>query len=547
MHGVSPTGSDGSLKRMGRTVRQRPLLAVLVVLALGGVVAFLTAGSEAGNPSYRLAKVERGPISSKVAASGTLNAVVTVTVGSQVSGKIKELNADFNTEVKAGQVIARIDPVPFEANVRQAQADLLLAKANVSNATAGVAAAQAEIDRSAAAAVQAKQDLDRKRVLMAKGVYAQSVVDTAVAVEDQAVATLNSAKAKLLQTQAQVETAEATVAMKDAALNQVQFNLDNSIIRSPVDGVVIGRSVDVGQTVAASLQAPVLFTIAQNLRKMQVEVSVDEADIGRIREGQPTSFTVDSFPGHNFPGTVTQIRKAPTVVQNVVTYTVVVSAENPQLQLLPGMTANVQVMVEEKDSTLKIANAALRFRPAGATDAPGGAAAAETESGAGGSNGGPNGGPPNIDALLARMTKSLTLTDDQQKQIRGIMTEARDKVAAARQRGLPPEDMRAEAQKAREESRQAISALLTDEQREKYQAAQGNRQAQQSRRGTVWVIGANGKPAAVSIVTGMTDGATTEIVRGDLKEGQAVIVGTAAPGTGGAASNSSRGGPRLGF
>jgi HlyD family secretion protein len=541
MHGVSPAGGGGILGRLGRTMRRRPVLIAIAVVALGAGALFLTARGNADNPSFRLAKVERGPISSKVSASGTLNAVVTVTVGSQVSGQIKELLADFNTEVKAGQIIARIDPTPFEAGVRQADADLQLAKANVSNARAGVAAAHAEVSRSAAAEVQARQDLERKRTLAARGVYSQSVIDTAVAVEDQAVATLDSAKAKLLQTEAQVETAEATVAMKDAVLKQMQFNLDHSIIRSPVDGVVISRSVDTGQTVAASLQAPTLFTIAQNLRKMQVEVSVDEADIGRIREGQPAAFTVDSFPGHNFPGTVTQIRKAPTVVQNVVTYTVVVSADNPDLQLLPGMTANVQVMVQEQPNALKVANAALRFRPAGTTDAAGGAAAAEAEPGQG--PGGANGAPPNIDAVVARMTQALALTDDQQKQVRAIMTETREKVAALRQRGLPPEDLRTQAQREREQSQQAIVALLTDVQRDKYQAARTNRQLQPTRRGQVWVVGADGKPEAVAVVTGVSDGAMTEIVRGALKEGQAVIIGTAAQTT---AASPGRG-PRLGL
>lgn len=539
MHGVSPAGGGGFLGRLGRTVRRRPVIIAVAVVALGGGAIFLTSGGNADNPSFRLAKVERGPISSKVSASGTLNAVVTVTVGSQVSGQIKELLADFNTEVKAGQIIARIDPTPFEAGVRQADADLQLAKANVSNAKAGVAAAHAEVSRSAAAEVQAHQDLERKRTLAAKGVYSQSVIDTAVATEDQAIATLDSAKAKLLQTEAQVETAEATVAMKDAVLKQMQFNLDHSIIRSPVDGVVISRSVDTGQTVAASLQAPTLFTIAQNLRKMQVEVSVDEADIGRIRESQPAAFTVDSFPGHNFPGTVTQIRKAPTVVQNVVTYTVVVSADNPDLQLLPGMTANVQVMVQEQPNALKVANAALRFRPAGATDAAGAAAEAEPGQGPGGANG----APPNIDAVVARMTQALALTDDQQKQVRAIMTEARDKIAALRQRGLPPEDLRTQAQREREQSQQAIAALLTDAQRDKYQAARTNRQLQPTRRGQVWVVGADGKPEAVAVVTGASDGAMTEIVRGALKEGQAVIIGTAAQT---AAASASRG-PRLGL
>ncbi|MGE5148175.1 MAG: efflux RND transporter periplasmic adaptor subunit [Candidatus Eiseniibacteriota bacterium] len=539
MHGAGPVGDGGLLRRIGRGARRRPALIALVVVALGAGAFFFTGGGSADNPSYRLAKVERGAISSKVSASGTLNAVVTVTVGSQVSGKIKELDADFNTEVKAGQVIARIDPSQFEAAVSQAEADLLLARANVSNARAGVTAAQAEIDRSTAAQQETKKDLERKKTLMTRGVYAQSVVDTAVAADEQAVATLNSAKAKLEQQQAAVETSVATVAMKEAVLSQKKIDLDNSIIRSPVDGVVIGRSVDVGQTVAASLQAPVLFTIAQDLRKMQVEVSVDEADIGRIREGQPTSFTVDSFPGHNFPGTVTQIRKAPTVVQNVVTYTVVVSADNPSLQLLPGMTANVQVMVDERPNALKIANAALRYRPAGATAEAQGGATAEPQQAPGGGAG----GPPNIDALLQRMTQSLALTDDQQKQIRAIMTETRDKIVALRQQGVPPEDLRTEAQRAREASQQAILAVLTDAQRDKYQAARANRQAQTTRRGTVWVVGSDGKPEAVAIVTGISDGAMTEIVRGPLKEGQAVIVGSAAAAGGASQSR----GPRLGF
>src|SRR5690606_11244125 len=299
MHGVRPTGSGGIFGRMARTVRRRPLLVTVAVLALAGGAAFLSTGGNADNPAYRFAKVERGPIASKVSASGTLNAVVTVTVGSQVSGRIKELLADFNTEVKAGQVIARIDPSQFEAGVRQAEADLLLAKANVSNARAGVAAAQAEIDRATAAEREAAKDLERKRALKARGVYSQSVIDTALATHEQAQAALKSAVAKRLQQEAAVETALATVAMKEAVLRQKQIDLENSIIRSPVDGVVISRSVDIGQTVAASLQAPTLFTIAQDLRKMQVDVSVDEADIGRIREGQRATFTVDSFPGQN--------------------------------------------------------------------------------------------------------------------------------------------------------------------------------------------------------------------------------------------------------
>ncbi|MEK9754097.1 MAG: efflux RND transporter periplasmic adaptor subunit, partial [Rhodospirillaceae bacterium] len=311
--------------------------------------------------SYRLAEATQGPIRTVVSASGSVRPVVMVLVGSQVSGQISELLVDFNSPVKQGQVIARLDPATFQARVWQAEADLKVQEANVGMQEASLIEMAAEVDGAKAALDNAAQDFKRKKELLERKVVAPSVVDTAIALRDQAAAKLRAVKARQMMQKAQVANAKALVEERSAQLKQRQLDLDNSIIRSPVDGVVISRSVDVGQTVAASLQAPTLFTIAQDLRKMQVEVSVDEADIGRIFDGQKVVFTVDSFPGREFEGQVKQVRKAPTEIANVVTYTVVVAAENSDLFLLPGMTATVSVVIGERADALRVPAAALRY------------------------------------------------------------------------------------------------------------------------------------------------------------------------------------------
>ncbi len=294
------------------------LLAALALLLIGAVVWFRSA---AGRPQYRTAPVERGEIVATISASGTLNAVTTVQVGSQISGRIKNLYADFNSRVEKGQLIARIDPDTFEAKVNQAKADADNAK---------VAVKDAKIKR------------DSRAALFQEGGISQEERDSAQASYDSAAARLEAAL---------------------AALRAAQVDLDRTYIYAPVNGVVIARNVDVGQTVAASLQAPTLFLIAEDLNKMQVDTNVDEADISRIQVGQQASFTVDAFPAETFSGQVVQIRQAPIVQQNVVTYNVVVAVVNPDLKLKPGLTANVRILVDRRANALKIPNAALRFKP----------------------------------------------------------------------------------------------------------------------------------------------------------------------------------------
>jgi HlyD family secretion protein len=404
-----------------------------------------------------------------------------VLVGSQVSGTIKELAADFNTVVRTGQVIARIDPALFEAAVNQARADVRAAQSNVLNQQAQVEQARTNVDNARAAHAEAKaqtakalvtvvdtrRTLARQTELFRRDLVAAADRDAAQTAHDAAVAqheaaqaheqalasAIHTAEAQRRVQDAALQTARDQVEQKQASLAQAQINLEHTTIRSPVDGVVVNRAVDVGQTVAATLQAPTLFTIAQDLTKMQVETSVDEADIGRIRPDTPATFTVDAFAGETFAGHVSQIRKAPQVLQNVVTYTVVVAVANPAGKLLPGMTANVRFVTAQKSDVLKVPNTALRFRPPGvegpATNGPAGSGAAPV---------------------------------------------------------VPPVDKRSGAG--------APSA------------------------GLVWVAGRDGRPVPVQVTLGITDGTSTEVVGGDLNEGRAVLIGlesapTATPPTGG--------------
>jgi HlyD family secretion protein len=306
--------------------------AVVVVLALVGWR--WSAGSKPKS-QIETAKVERGRIVAKVTATGTLSAIVTVQVGSQVSGRIAALNADFNSEVKKGQLIAKIDPQLFQAAVEQGRANLLAAQGNLAKARAQAADAQRQAERS--------------KALVEKKLIAQADYDTAQANADAAAAG--------------VQAALGSEAQARAGLLQNEVNLAYTDILSPTSGVVISRSVDVGQTVAASLQAPTIFVIAEDLKKMQVDTSVAEADVGRLEAGMPASFTVDAYPSQVFRGTVRQIRNAPQTVQNVVTYDAVIDVANPELKLKPGMTANVTFVYAEKQDVLKIPNAALRFKP----------------------------------------------------------------------------------------------------------------------------------------------------------------------------------------
>jgi HlyD family secretion protein len=298
---------------------------------------------------YYTEKVQQGDIQDVVQATGTINAVTTVQVGSQVSGTIQTLYADFNSHVTKGQIVARIDPSLFQGALLQATADL-------SDAQANLVAAKANLAKAQAAAAQAKLDYDRNNTLASEGVVPAAQLDTAKAACDSDVAAVGAAQAQVTQAAAQVQ-------QKSAAVTVAQTNLDHSVIRSPIDGTVVARSVDVGQTVAASLQAPTLFTIAQDLTKMQVYVSTDESDVGAIHAGQDVNFSVDAFPNQRFTGKVSAVRLNATTVQNVVTYTTVVDFANPEMKLFPGMTAYVNIPVATANHVLKVPNGALRYKP----------------------------------------------------------------------------------------------------------------------------------------------------------------------------------------
>jgi len=369
------------------------LLGTGALIALG-VLGGSTYYRNSHKADYMTVRVDRGDIESTISATGNCNAVVTVQVGSQVSGNILKLYADFNTKVKKGQLVAQIDPALFQAKVDQARANLDSAKAavvnaramqkkteaDVANAVANVANQKANLVRAQSAVADAKTKYERRVSMVKDKIISQEDLDTAKATYDQAVASLDAVQAQLTAAQSSVESAqaehevsqtqlasaEAMVKQNTAALEQADVDLEHTRILAPVDGTVVSRNMDVGQTVAASFSAPTIFLIAQDLTKMQVDTNVDESDVGRVRLGQQANFSVDAYPGVVFPGVVTQIRQAAINVQNVITYDVVVQVSNPDLKLFPGMTANVRILTDRLSGVLKIPNAALRFRPADA-------------------------------------------------------------------------------------------------------------------------------------------------------------------------------------
>lgn len=322
------------------------ILAGLVVVA-GVLIAFGL--SRKPQAEHFTAKVERGDINDVVEATGTINAVITVQVGSQVSGTIAKLNVDFNSRVHKGEIIALIDPALFQGALLQATADLENAKANV-------AAAKAAVEKAKASAIQAKADYERAAQLTKASITSQQQLDLAKANYDSANATVAGAEANVTQ-------AEAQVSQKEAAVTVAQTNLNYTVIRSPIDGTVVARNVDVGQTVAASLQAPTIFTIAQDLSKMWVYAKTDESDVGNIKIGKPVIFKVDAFPKDTFHGVVSQVRMNATTVQSVVTYDTIIEFANPELKLFPGMTAYVTIPVATVQNVLKLPNTALRYKP----------------------------------------------------------------------------------------------------------------------------------------------------------------------------------------
>ena len=315
----------------------------LVVIAVAAAIGVYFFADKKPEITYRTARVERGSLVSSVSSTGTLAAVVTVKVGTQVSGTIQKLRVDYNSSVRKGQVIAQLDPALYLADVENTKGSHLNAQGNLEKLTADL--------------VDARRHLDRNRKLFQEGIISQGDFDTA--------------DNRFNQAAAAVKAAEGVVTQTRGAYDRARTNLGNATIKSPVDGIVISREVDEGQTVAASFQTPNLFTIAQDLTKMEIDTSVDESDISRVRVGQPVTFSVDAYPETRFTGTVRQIRNSPVVTQNVVTYMVVVNVDNRELKLKPGMTANVSIETARKDNVLKIPAAALRFKPKAPADAKG--------------------------------------------------------------------------------------------------------------------------------------------------------------------------------
>jgi len=330
-----------------KLTRSRWLILLAILVAVGLFAAFAIKGTD--KPQYFTAKAERGDIRQVVEATGTINAVITVQVGSQVSGMIDRLFVDFNSHVKTGQVVARIEQSLFKGALLQAQADLQTSKANL-------ATAKATLEKDKALAIQTAADYQRISGLTKEGVMSPQQLDLARANAD-------SAKAAVSASEAQVKQAEAQVAQRAATVDVAQINLDHTVIRAPIDGTVVARNVDVGQTVAASLQAPTLFTIAQDLTKMQVYAKTDESDVGMIHPGQVATFKVDAFPRDSFTGKVSQVRMNATTVQNVVTYDTIIDFDNPELKLFPGMTAYVTLPVAQAKNVVRVPNGALRYKP----------------------------------------------------------------------------------------------------------------------------------------------------------------------------------------
>jgi HlyD family secretion protein len=498
-------------------MRLSRVIGIVVVLALAaGGYAWYQSRNGAGETRYRMVKVERGPIAAVVVASGTLNAVTTVQVGSQISGQIKEIYADFNTPVKRDQVIARLDPATYELRVNQARADVDAAQSAVAVARSALIAQQAEVGRVKVNLADAERDYERKKTLVEKNFISPADRDKAKTLLDATREQLKSVAAQIKVNEAQVNSALATVKQREALLRQAQVDLERTIIRAPVDGTVILRNVDAGQTVAASLQAPVLFTIAQDLRDMQVEAAIDEADVGRLAVGQRATFTVDAFPRRSFSGEIRQIRKSPQNVQNVVSYTVVISAANPDLALLPGMTANVRVVFDRRDEVLKVPNAALRFRPPGA-DAVAPAAPAAAAAG------------PQARALAAqeqreRLARELALDATQKAKLEQIYADARPRFAKLREVTSEAERRRL-LERIRTEMRAQILEMLTAGQKAAYEKIAGARDARRAAAsGRVWIL-REGEPQPVDLRLGLSDGTSTEVLSGPLKEGDEVVVG----------------------
>jgi len=501
----------------------RRAIAVVVIAALLGVGAFyyFRYNGAATEAAYRFGEVTKGPMEVLVSSTGKVHPVLIVDVGSQVSGRVSAVLVDYNSLVSKGEVIAHIDPAPFEARFEVAEADLAQAKASVAMQNASLEQLKADLVGARAAFKELEQDLERQRSLLKRQLVSQSVVDRAVASRDQSRARIDSLLAQQKRQRAQIRTSEAQVLSRAAGLRERKTELDNTVIRSPVNGVVINRNVDPGQTVAASLQAPVLFTIAKDLREIHLEVSVDEADIGRVREGQKARFTVDAYPERTYTGQVIQIRKQPVEVSNVVTYVIIVSTRNDDDTLLPGMTANVELVIGERADTIQVPSSALRFNPRG-VEVPSAGGGGQGGQGQGGSGGGGMG------RMMQQLNENLNLSAEQQEAARAISMEMGQSIRGLREGGMEADQMGPAIAQLRRQMTQKLEALFDPEQKRLYRQLTAQAAAPRGVRGRVWTVGPEGSPVPANVMIGISDGSRTEILRGEIEPGDQVIVGESA-------------------
>ena len=584
---------------------KRAIIVLLIIAVVGAGAGAYYMRRNGGEVQVITAAITRGELIDTVGSTGALQAVTTVQVGSQVSGNISWLGADFNSIVKKGQVIARLDPSLIQAQLEQSKANLVKAQADVVRS-------QADVQRSKVALLDAQQKYTRAKELSVKQLETQADLDAAKLAVDTAEAAVQSSAAAL-------NSSQASVVQAQASLSQAQVNLDHCTIEAPIDGIVIQRSVDVGQTVAASMQAPTLFIIAADLAKMQVNANIDEADVGRIRPQQNVTFRVDAYPGEEFQGAVAQIRLQPVVVQNVTTYATIINVPNPELKLKPGMTANLRVQIARRADVLRVPNAALRFRPSNemfaalnqpvppeaAAGARGGRNAGNGRGGFGGSGGAsdasaasspsvnqpaaaaaargvsrapaasPRGAPPaatlstpsgrapaeggrsfgrgaqggfgagrgggdqggfaggrggqggdNGDRQARMLERLKTMSPDEQKQFiarmkdRGVDTSAFEKALAPAATNKPSATQKKSGASPAAETIDALFAPLPTIERQ----------------GRAWLyVGKQLK--AVNLRTGITDGANTELVSGELEQGAEVVTGIVLPTRAGAAAS----------
>lgn len=481
----------------------RVLFTLAAPLAAGALaIAWMLnpQGGPGAGLTYDAVDASKGAIRKVVSTSGPVRALVTVSIGSQISGQINTVPVDFNSEVKSGDVLATLDPRTFEAKVGQARADLSAAKAAEQNQEAALAKAKA-------IKAVAERTQTRQQTLQDKGFASGATFDAAR--RDAEVATADISVAE-----AMIESAKAVIIQREASLKQAEIDLERTRILSPINGTVISRTVDPGQTVAASLQAPELFKIAQDLRRIRIEAQVNEADVGAVAQGNAVTFAVDAYPDRTFKGKVTQVRLSATELNNIVTYTVIIEANNDDRKLFPGMTANVQIEVAKVESALRVPNDALRFKVRGA----------QRESrGSDGAGGGGRG-----ERQIARLKTELELTDAQEQALRDalgkVFSERRSQGGGGAGQGGGDADPSAMRQRMQATIEQTLAPLLSEDQRELFDKWKRGRENTKS--GAVYVLDASGQPERRFVRLGVSDDAFTEIVGGQLVEGERVVVRT---------------------